>query len=184
MQEKQKMVLAARLESLHGFNGQIKARALLSSCCEIFKEFPPVLDSDMHDQPVVGVVTCNPFLIIVSLAGIDSNVLAATFLGRYLLVPRCSFGQSTEDSVYIADLLNMDVFLVQDDDTTVRYGKVMEVNNYGGSYIVEILPDKKSIKPGALELYPFTRTCFPVVNLESGFLLLRKPKIAGIDDYS
>jgi len=84
-----------------------------------------------------------------------------------LYADRSMFPEIDEDQIYLADLLKMNVHLV---DTKKQYGKVIDVYNNGFQEILVIQGQE-----GNIEL-PFVEDFFPEIDEEQQILYMVKPE--------
>jgi len=104
--------------------------------------------------------------VLVKFAGVVDRDAAEALRGCRLYLPRDALPPPDDEEYYHADLIGLDAVL---GDGT-RLGRVHAVHDFGAGDCLEI------VRPaGPPAMVPFTRTVVPVVDLESGRLVIDPP---------
>jgi 16S rRNA processing protein RimM len=105
---------------------------------------------------------------IVKLFGVDTRGAADIIKGFDVYVSKEDIGELEEGEYYLADLVGLDVY-----ENEVLKGRVISVNNYGASDIIDV-----SLKDGGNVMLPLIEDVLKEVNIKE-----KKISVENIDDY-
>ena len=104
--------------------------------------------------------------------GITDRTTAETFIGTEIFVPDDCFPKLSGNEFYTRDLVGCSVL-----SNNQPFGTVTRVDNFGAS---DILTVQKT--DGGVEMYSFSDTVFPVVDIENKLLVINPPHLTGGQD--
>lgn len=164
-----KTILIARLAAPHGVQGSIKCLCFLENPKDLAKYSGKVLRADGKPWPTFKVLGQSAGQILLHFTGHTSRNDVESLRGQELWLPRDLLPAEPEEdgSFYMEDLVGLQVLNTAGE----KVGKVISVQNYGASDLLEIEDNH-----GARELYTFTEANFPEVDIEGGCITFTPPE--------
>lgn len=162
-------ICLAVITSPHGVSGRMKIKSLATPP-ESFAQFSPLYDpsgAPVHLR-VTGTAAGG---FIASIEGVKTREEAALWRGRKLGVPRSALPEPQVGTVYVADLIGMEVAT----ESGAAFGVVKQVYNFGAGDILEIITTD-----GREEMFSFTEVVFPVRDLARRRLTIAPPEILAV----
>ena len=161
-------VVMGRFGAPHGVNGDIRLKSHTSDPTAIL-DYTPLDGSDGRPYRLTAVrpaAGSAADMLVVRVKGIDDRNAAEAINGIDLSVSRGRLPDPELDDFYHADLIGLAAETV--DGTAV--GTVTAIHNHGAGDLLEVEQDT-----GPPVLVPFTRTVVPVVNIDSGRVVIDPP---------
>jgi len=175
-----KKILIAKIISARGIQGEVKIMYFGDDVknLEKYKIF------DGKDNPVnLKLVNKNAFtsnasgdkIIVARIEGVIDRNQAELLRGTELFTDRENFSKTKKNEFYIADLLGLKVFNLQQQEI----GKIINVFNRGSSTAIEIEFFDNFIPAGfqKIDNFPFKNDFFPQVDVESGSVVFEAPEL-------
>lgn len=167
MKENSKFLIVGKIVGAHGVRGEVK---VLSYTAEP-KNLPTLsgLTDDKGRPFKVKMRGIIKDAVILAIEGVTDRNMAETLKGTMLQVPRDSLPELPVDAdeFYLEDLVGLEVR-----SAGQAYGRVVSVQNFGASDIVEISREGQR----QTEMFAFTEANFPEMDIASGFLVLNVPE--------
>jgi len=161
------IISIGKIVSCHGIRGVMKVRNYLSNLSLFFKD--SVVTVRDLDNIEVKLISSDLNFGLIRMDDISSKKDAERFIGKEITSSRTLLGTPEVGSYYVIDMIGLDV-LIRKDLSHEPYGKIVDVPNYGGGDLIEVLRHDNP----KTELYPFIKSVFPVINLDSRFVILSK----------
>lgn len=163
----QERILIGRFGAPHGVAGEIRLQSF-SAEPQAIASYQPLTDESGERQFAISrlrPVKAN--LFVVKIEGVDDRTSAAELVNAGIYVRREALADLDEEEFYLVDLIGLTV----ETETGEVFGKVADVQNFGGGDILEI------VRPtgGDTILWPFTKVIFPQVDLAAGRLIVVPP---------
>jgi 16S rRNA processing protein RimM len=114
-------------------------------------------------------------MLVARVAGVTARVAAAALIGVEIFARRDQLPSLSEDEFYCDDLVGLDAV----DAAGARVGRIASVSNYGAGDILEIVPEGG----GETLLLPFTKRIVPIIDFDSGRIVIEPPHEAEYEDY-
>lgn len=159
-------VTLALIKRTRGNRGEVAAVSLTNRL-ERFEEveqvflFPP--QGDQGRPARVESAWEHNGRLILKFQGVDSISDAEALAGMEVKIPLEERPPAPEGEFYHSDVVGCELF---DHRTGVRIGKVVEVHEYGGPLVLEVLPDPDAGgKQSPSFLVPFARAICPVIDV-------------------
>ncbi len=168
MAEKSKFILAGKITSVHGIKGDLKLFSYLESP-ENFQLYKHLYKKDGTKIKPRFIRTHKGFAII-RLENINDRTAAEKIIGTEIFISRSEMPETEENQYYYEDMLGMDAKLKSGE----IIGKIKSLNNYGAGEIIEITYTDKEKKN---DLFSFTRSTFPEINIEENYIVIIPPEI-------
>lgn len=105
-------------------------------------------------------------MLVARVEGVATRDAAAALTNTDIYVPRSQLPEAEEDEFYLSDLIGLEARLA----TGERYGRIVNVANFGAGDILEI--DRGE---GETVLLPFTKAAVPDVKLAQGHVIVDPP---------
>ncbi len=163
------LILVGRFGAAHGVRGEIRLRSFTEEPRAI-AGYGPLLDAtgarrfDIEAlRPVKG------DLFVAKLRGIATRSAAEALGNLELFVPRAALPSLAAEEFYLADLIGLEA--VTGDGA--RFGRIIDVHDYGGGPLLEIVP----AAGGDTLLLPFTKEIVPLVDLETARIVVVPPVV-------
>jgi 16S rRNA processing protein RimM len=162
-----RLILMATIGRAHGVRGQVRVSA--------FAADPRALESyPLQDQRgrafslrwIAEGVAAVTVLEAGAKRRIDSRTEAETLTNLQLFTPRTALPAAAEEEFYLTDLIG----LAAEAEDGSPLGRIASVHDYGAGVSLEIAG-----AGGAALLIPFTREAVPVVDIEAGRVVIRRP---------
>lgn len=142
----------------HGIGGNVSVKTFTTNASDLIT-YNPFETDDCDGELNLSLVRESGKGIIVHIQGVDDRTSAEKYNGTKLYVPRSRLPEPEKDSFYHTDLIGLRA--VSPDGTII--GKVIAVENFGASDILEIQRDDGLPS----ELIPFIDAFVPAVSLEA-----------------
>lgn len=165
MSPQHKRVCVGVITGAHGVRGAVRVKSFTAEP-EDMARYGPLEDERGERQLRLRLVGTGKGVLIAQLAGIADRNQAEALRGLRLYLSRAALPPPGEEEYYHADLIGLPVTLA--DDTPV--GRVRAVHDFGAGDMLEI--DRPEGQP---VMVPFTRAVVPVVDLDSGRLVVDPP---------
>ncbi len=163
------MVLLGVVRAPHGVMGLVKVRTFTEDPSHISAYGPLTDGHSCFNVTVVSVLGADS--VIAKFDGLSSRTESERLRGKRLYVRRSSLPKLQEDEFYENELIGMDAKL--EDGTT--YGVISAILNFGSCDIIEL-----STSTGKLVMVPFSRSTFPVVDVERRVVIVVPPEVIGV----
>jgi len=146
-----------KILNTHGIKGTLKILSL-TDYEERFEELKWVYIQGYDEKFYINEIKYRPKDLLLSFKDYDDINKVEKFKGKYILIDESQKRDLPEDTYYIADIIGLDVFTVED-----KYlGKVTDVLQ-AGSNEVYVIADEKSKKE---ILIPAVKEFMPEISLE------------------
>jgi 16S rRNA processing protein RimM len=166
-QHHDRMVCVGQIATAHGVRGLVKLRSFTADPAAI-ASYGPLSDQSGQRRFNLRVVGEAKDQLIAAVEGIEDRDAAAALRGLRLYVPRERLPEpEDEEEYYLVDLIGLAVETVDGSP----FGRVVAIEDYGAGDVVEIALAGKAGTVAA----PFTRACFPVVDIAGGRLVIDPP---------
>lgn len=161
----EKRVCVAQIGAAHGIRGDVRLKSFTANPMAI-ADYGPL---QSEDGRTFEIETLRPAkdMLIAHFEGMDDRTAASGLTNLRLYVPRERLPAPGEGEVYHADLIGLAVH----DRGGQILGEVTAVHNFGAGDVIEMRPQQG----GETVLLPFTRTVFPIVDVERGRLVVEPP---------
>ncbi len=167
-------ICIGKIVAAHGIRGEVKVQSQTQTPTDLDK-FGDVENKDASRKfsiKVLGMISSN---VRVKIKGVDTRNDAEALIGTELYVARSALPELAEDEFYKGDIVGLKVCLRTPDN---EIGTVVGFANFGAGEIIEIkLKGQKET-----ELLPFTRQYVPVINLESGYIIVSSATMIFAED--
>lgn len=129
-----KMLKVGKIINTHGIKGDLKVFPL-TDYMERFEELGWVYIEGSSKKFYIRNVKYMPTVVLLSFEGYEDIDLVKKFKDRYLLIDESQRRNLPEDTHYIADIIGLDVYTVEDE----YVGKVKDIIQTGSNevYIIE-----------------------------------------------
>jgi 16S rRNA processing protein RimM len=149
----------------HGVKGAVRIKSFTAEPRNIAR-YGPLEDESGGRTFALTVIGEGKGVLLARLPGIEDRDRAEALRGLRLYLPRAALPPTAGDEYYHADLIGLAAELC---DGT-RVGEVRAIHDFGAGDTLEIA---RAGEPPVL--VPFTRSVVPVVDIESGRLVLDPP---------
>ncbi len=105
-------------------------------------------------------------MLVARVTGVATREAAQALTNVEIYIERAKLPAAAEDEFYLNDLIGLEARLANGE----RFGRVVNVANFGAGDIIEIDTGSAETK-----LIPFTREAVPVVDVNAGFLVVDPP---------
>lgn len=166
-------VLIGRFGAPRGIGGEIKLASFTSDPRAI-ASYKPLRDaSGGQEFRILCLRHAQDNLFFARLEGISDRASAGALANTAIYLPRASLPMAGESEFYYADLIGLEAMT----EAGERFGRVVNVLNFGGGDILELAPGIS----GKTVLLPFKKDIFPRVDLTAGRLIV-VPPVAAMDE--
>ena len=158
----------------HGVRGQVKIKSFTEVPDDV-AAYGPLADESGARSFAVKVTGRAKGTVVARIDGVSDRDQALALRGTRLFVDRSVLPEPEAESFYHADLIG----LAAEGGDGRPLGRVVAVQNYGAGDLLEVAaPD------GATELFAFTRSVVPVVDLDGGRVVIAVPdeRVANPED--
>jgi len=150
------LVLVGKFGAAHGIKGEVRLQSFTGDPKAIGRYGPLSTISGKqfvltHLRPVKA------DLLVARVEGIKDRTAAEALVNIELFVARAALPAPEEDEFYLTDLIGLDAR----DRSGARIGTILNVLNFGGGDILEIVPEGG----GETLLFPFTKEVVPEIDL-------------------
>jgi len=145
------MLRVGKITNTHGIRGDVKVLPL-TDYMERFEELEWVYIDGYREKFYIENIKYKPTLVILSFKGYEDINLVEKFKDKYLLIDETQRRDLPEDTYYIADIIGLDVYTVNDE----YIGKVKDIIQTGSSevYIIKSADNKEIMIPAVKEFIP------------------------------
>jgi 16S rRNA processing protein RimM len=166
-EQQQAMVCVGQIATAHGVRGLVKLRSFTADPAAI-ADYGPLSDQAGTRRFAIRLVGEAKDQLIAAVEGVEDREAAMALRGARLYVPRSRLpAPEDEEEFYLVDLIGLEVITVDGEP----FGRVTAIEDYGAGEVVEIA------RPGAPGVAaPFTRACFPTVDLKAGSMVIDPPE--------
>lgn len=162
-----KLIPAGKISSAHGIKGDLKLFSYLESP-ENFRLYKNFYNKDGEKIKFTFLRTQQNFAII-RLENINDRTAAEKIKGTEFFLNREEMPETKKGEYYYEDLIGLKVLA-----SDKKIGQIRSINNYGAGEIIEIEyydTQKKN------ELFAFTKTTFPEINIKEGYIVFEEPEV-------
>jgi len=172
-----KRILLGRITNAHGLKGEVVVHAFTEHL-EAIAEYGPLADTDGQHAIELSIVRVTDKGVIARVSGVNDRTQAEALKGRELWVAREQLPEAEDGSFYYSDLVGLDA--VTPEGSII--GKVVAVQNFGASDLLEIKPTGTR----QTELVAFTDDFVPEVDIAGGrvVVIMADGPAASLDDES
>jgi 16S rRNA processing protein RimM len=162
-------VTVGQIGAAHGIRGEVRVKSFTEPAGAIAEYGPLTViggKGGPRELTVQGLRDAGTMLVV-KFKEIGDRNAAELLNGRELAVDRSKLPEPDEDDFYHADLIGLDVV----DETGALRGRVVGVDNFGASDLLEIAPPE-----GPTVYLPFTKQFVPDVDIETGRVTIVVPE--------
>jgi len=150
------LVLVGKFGAAHGIKGEVRLQSFTGDPAAIGR-YKPLSDAAGRPFTLTSLRHVKGDLFVARVEGIKDRTAAEALVNRELFVPRAALPPPDEDEFYLTDLIGLDARVASGE----RLGTVLNILNFGGGDILEIVPEGG----GETLLLPFTKEVVPEINL-------------------
>ena len=166
-------VLLGEISTVHGIRGEVIVRSYTANPSDI-AAYGVLETAAGKALPKLSVIRVTDRGVIARFEGVGDRTQAETFRGTQLWIGRDRLPSADNGEYYHADLIGLDAFAPDG----AAIGHVIAVENFGAGDLLEIrLKDSRQT-----EYVPFTNEFAPVVDLETGRIVVVMPQAAVVDE--
>jgi 16S rRNA processing protein RimM len=140
------VIKIGQIVNTHGLKGEVKIYPYTDDIENIANLKKIYLDSDFNLEYVVKDSKIMKNMIVFKLAGIDTIEQTQSLMQKYIYMKKAKIKE--ENTYYIEDLINLDVYTVDDASdlsNATYFGKLADVFNSGASDVYEVKTDSQTI---------------------------------------
>jgi len=163
-------LLMGVIVSVHGVCGEVRVKSFTADPDNL-PAYGPFTDASGVNAYNFKVTGHSRGLLLGRVNEVHDRNSAKALVGTELYVRRDILPPAEEDEFYYADLVGLKVIL----ECGEMFGRVGSVQDYGAGDVLEIIGSD-----GQTNLLPFTREIFPVVEMNTGRLVVVPPKIVEV----
>ncbi|MCI5061123.1 MAG: ribosome maturation factor RimM [Alphaproteobacteria bacterium] len=131
--EGEERICIAKIGPAHGIKGLVKLHVFVEDL-ELLNN--PLFTSDVTNKTLtLSLKNATNKFWIAEIEGITDRTHAETLRGTELYIERAALPEADEDEFYIDDLIGLDV-----EENQTKIGKIISVENFGASDLIEIQP--------------------------------------------
>jgi len=161
----ERMILMGAIAGVHGVRGEVKVKSFTENPMSIAAYGPLYDDQGRTFALKLTSKAAKDQVVIAKIDGIADRNAAEALKGRRLYAPRAALPPiEAEDEFYASDLIGLAV----EDQSGKRYGKVADVQDYGGGPMLAI----EGTRPFDL---PFADAFVPEVDVKAGKIVIALP---------
>jgi len=165
MSGQEKRICVGVIAGAHGVRGAVRVKSFTAEPEDVAR-YGPLEDESGERRLSLRLIGNAKGVVIARLAGVADRDRADSLRGLRLYLPRAALPPAAEDEYYHADLIGLEAALA--DGTAI--GHVSAVHDFGAGDTLEI------VRPaGPPAMVPFTRAVVPIVDLDSGRLVIDPP---------
>jgi len=165
MTAQDKRVCVGVVTGAHGVRGAVRLKSFTAEPEDV-AAYGPLQDERGERHFALRLVGSAKGVLIAAISGIDDRDRAEALRGLRLYLPRSALPPPEEEEYYHADLIGLAAILT--DGTAL--GTVRAVHDFGAGDTLEI-----GRAAGQPVMVPFTRAVVPVVDLDTGRLVIDPP---------
>jgi 16S rRNA processing protein RimM len=167
------LVLVGKFGAAHGIKGEVRLQSFTGDPAAIGRYGPLSTISGKrfiltHLRPVKA------DLFVARVEGIKDRTAAEALVNIELFVARAALPPPEEDEFYLTDLIGLDAR----DSSGTRIGTILNVLNFGGGDILEMVPEGG----GETLLFPFTKEIVPEIDLARRHVIVIPPVETDVGD--
>ncbi|HEY0145937.1 MAG TPA: ribosome maturation factor RimM [Methylovirgula sp.] len=163
----QDLVLVGRIGAAHGIRGEVRLVSFTENPKAIADHGPLSDASGERHFQIAALRSVKDNIFVARLLGVSTRDAAEALNNLDLYVPRATLPVAGEEEFYHADLLGLRAM----DGAGAEIGRVLNVLNFGGGDILEIVP----LDGDETLLLPFTKACVPTIDLAQKRLVVVLP---------
>ena len=167
------LVLVGKFGAAHGIKGEVRLQSFTGDPAAIGR-YGPLSDVKGRQFTLVSLRPVKGDLFVVRVEGIKDRTAAEALVNIELFIDRAALPPPEEDEFYLADLIGLDAR----DMSGARLGTILNVLNFGGGDILEVVPEGG----GETWLLPFTKEVVPDIDLARRFVTIVPPVEIEADD--
>jgi 16S rRNA processing protein RimM len=160
------MVCVGVVTGPHGVTGAVRIKSFTARPEDV-AAYGPLGDQSGTRWLELRLLGAAKGVVIGRFSGVDDRNRAEALRGLRLYLPRTVLPPPEEEEYYHADLMGLEAVLMDG----VRLGRVRAIHDFGAGDTLEI-----ERQDGAPIIVPFTRTVVPVIDLESGRIVIDPPQ--------
>jgi 16S rRNA processing protein RimM len=160
-----KRVCVGIVTGAHGVRGAVRIKSFTAEPKDVAR-YGPLEDESGRERYSLRIVGVAKGVLIGWLAGVSDRDQAEALRGLRLYLPRAALPPTETEEFYHIDLIGLEAVL---GDGTVL-GQVKAVHDFGAGDTLEIARPE-----GPPAMVPFTRAVVPVVDLDTGRLIVEPP---------
>lgn len=160
-----KQVCVGIVTGPHGVTGAVRIKSFTARPEDV-AAYGPLADESGARRLQLRLVGAAKGVVIGRLAGVEDRDRAEALRGLRLYLPRAALPATADEEYYHTDLIGLDAMLP--DGTPI--GRVRAIHDFGAGDTLEI--DREGAPP---IMVPFTRAIVPVIELETGRLVIDPP---------
>ena len=160
-------LLMGAITGAHGIRGELKVRSFTADPLAI-TDYTPLYSADGKQTYAIEFTGGTVQSLIARLPGITDRNAAEAMRGTELYALRDKLPEAQEEEYYHEDLTGLAVRKPEG----ASIGSVIAVHNYGAGDLLEI-----RFASGSSELFAFTRSTFPTIDLREGSLTFIPPEV-------
>ncbi|WP_020173583.1 ribosome maturation factor RimM [Methyloferula stellata] len=150
------LVLVGKFGAAHGIKGEVRLQSFTGDPAAI-NRYGPLSDLKGRQFTLTSLRPVKGDLFVARVEGIKDRTAAEALVNVELFVDRAVLPPPDEDEFYLTDLIGLDAR----DTAGVRIGTILNVLNFGGGDILEVVPEGG----GETWLLPFTKEVVPEIDL-------------------
>jgi 16S rRNA processing protein RimM len=162
----ERRVLMGRVVGVHGIKGAVRVLSYAAAPEDVAR-YGPLEDESGERRFSLTVIGQARGAVLVEVEGVRDRDAAAALKGTKLYLKRSALPAPAEGEFYWDDLVGLRAELVDGS----ALGEVMAVHDYGGGPSLEVKRET-----GAPVMVPFTSRAVPVVDLETGKVVIDPPE--------
>ena len=166
-QDPRKFILMGRFGAPHGVRGEIRLQSFTAYTQDILTYDALTDKTGARDIKLLSAYAQGKDMLIVRVEGINNRDAAQALTGLELYLPRKNLPPTQEDEFYLADLIG----LKAETSTGVLLGSVYALRNFGAGDIIEIKP----VDGSDTLMFPFTKIVAPIIDFETGRIVIEPP---------
>lgn len=164
-QKSDKLILAGKIVSPHGVRGRVKLYCYLESP-ENLSLYESFYDKS-YNEIKLAVCSVQKNCAIVEL-NLKDRTEAEKIIGKEIYIRKSDLPELEDNFYYYSDLVGLKVISSENKEI----GSVTNVLDYGAGEIIEI-----KFNNGKKDLFSFTKTTFPEVNIGSSYIKFLPPEV-------
>jgi 16S rRNA processing protein RimM len=160
------LVLVGKFGAAHGIKGEVRLQSFTGDPAAVGR-YGPLRDVNGRQFILIALRPLKGDLFVARVEGIKDRTAAEALVNVELFVNRAALPPPEEDEFYLADLIGLDAR----DRAGERLGTILNVLNFGGGDILEVVPEGG----GETWLLPFTKEVVPEIDLARREVIIVPP---------
>lgn len=139
-------IMIGQIVNTHGLNGEVKIYPYTDDIENIANLKKVYLDPELTVECLVKDSKIMKNMIVFKLAGINTLEQTKTVMQKYIYTKKVKIKE--ENTYYIEDLINLDVYTVDDSNDfskALYFGKLVNVFNSGASDVYEVKTETQTV---------------------------------------